>query len=476
MRGNAPCPVSRGTPITLAGGAPLTGAIAFNGVEFTLSQTVFDHTVRVRARRRFLMHSPIPGPFHGSIPSPDHAGAQHARLLDASFSALALLAAAGVWAGATLSGPQGDMVAVAKVSCVVLLITALTGMWLIERSAEMPRLGVTLLIESLRHRWDRRAARRAVALSPKETPARGLAGLLEGFSSWLNRLGETPAPVQEAAPDRHVEAQRLVAALYQEADSLSDTSNDIEESGRRLLGDVGGAEHACNQTQSALSRMTDRVVALTGAVSRTTAEAERVSAAGVELSELAFKSQQKIAVLDDRTASLLADIEHIERLLGRVGGLTESTYITGSRLGERGTPVVTLALELRDLGATALASILGIEATLAEMGSQAAAATKAAEQIGTRVHAQHELGLGLSHAVLQQSAEIAEIMRMLDEAQAGCLTLRASVEAVTRHGLARSVQTAKLREAAGRLPTHADNVASVLRGIPDFAPRIDFEY
>jgi hypothetical protein len=56
------------------------------------------------------------------------------------------------------------------------------------------------------------------------------------------------------------------------------------------------------------------------------------------------------------------------------------------------------------------------------------------------------------------------------------LTLRASVEAVTRHGLSRSIQTSKLREAAARLPTHADNVARVLRGIPDFAPPIDFEF
>jgi hypothetical protein len=84
------------------------------------------------------MHSPIPGPFQGSMPSPDLAGAQHARLLDVSFSALALLAAAGVWVGAHLAGPAADMVAVAKVSCAVLLVTALTGMWMIERSAGMP--------------------------------------------------------------------------------------------------------------------------------------------------------------------------------------------------------------------------------------------------------------------------------------------------------------------------------------------------
>ena len=425
------------------------------------------------------MHSPIPGPFQGSMPSPDLAGAQHARLLDISFSALAVFAAAGVWAGAHLAGPLADVVAIAKMSCAVLLVTALTGMWMIERSAEMPRLGVTLLLESLRRRADRRAVRRAVSLAPDQVPARGLAGLVEGFFGWVDRLGEpTPAPADAdpAQIDRRGHVQSLVAALYREADGLSDTSNDIEDSARRLAGDLGTAEQACNRTQSALSRMTDRVVALTSAVAKTTSEADRVSTASVELSELAFASQRKVAALDGRTSAIQSDVELVERLLGRVGGLTEAAYITASRLGHEGTPVVTLALELRELGAAALGTIAAIEASLAEMSSQAEAATKTALEIGDRVHRHHELGLGLSHAVSQQGAEIAEILRMLDEAQAGFLTLRAGVEAVTRNGHARNVQAAKLREAAGRLPTHADQVASVLRGLPDFAPPIEFEF
>ena len=424
------------------------------------------------------MHSPIPGPFAGSIPSPDLAGARHARLLDASFSALGIVAAGGVWAGAHFAGQQADVVAVAKVSCAVLLVTALTGMWIIERSAEMPRLWITGFVESWRRRMDMRSLQRAVTLSPRETPARGVAGLLEGFSGWLDRVGEPgyEAPAEELIADRRSEAQRLVAALYREADSLCDTSNDIEESGRRLLGDLGSAEGACDQTQSALSRLTDRVAALTAAVGTTTLQVDQMKTVSVTLADLAFASQRKMATLDERAASLSADIEGVGRLLGRVGGLTEAAYITGSRLGEQGTPVVTLALELRELAALALTAIDGIGASLAEMTSQAAAAARTGQDIDARVQLQHELGLGLAHAVSQQGAEIADIIRMIDEAQQGFLTLRASVEAVTRHGMSRSVQTTRLREAAARLPTHADNMASVLRGLPDFAPPIEFEF
>ena len=173
--------------------------------------------------------------------------------------------------------------------------------------------------------------------------------------------------------DRRGQAQSLVAALYREADGLSDTSNDIEESARRLAGDLGTAEQACNLTQSALSRMTDRVVALTGAVAKTTAEADGVTAASIALSELAFASQRKVAAMDDRAAAMQSDIAQIERLSARVGGLAGAAHMSASRLGNAGAPVVTLALELRELGAAALGTIAGLETNLAEMLRQATA-------------------------------------------------------------------------------------------------------
>ena len=77
-------------------------------------------------------------------------------------------------------------------------------------------------------------------------------------------------------------------------------------------------------------------------------------------------------------------------------------------------------------------------------------------------------------AVAQQGEEIAALLRTLDEAQSGFMMLRASVDAVSRHGSAGAAKTETLRKAALRLPAHAESLASILRGIPDFAPRYDF--
>ena len=423
------------------------------------------------------MHPPMPGPFHGSMPSPDLAGAHSARLLDAGFSVLAMLGAAGVWAGATLAGPDADRVAVAKVSCAVLLVTALTGMWLIERSADMPRLGVTILYEAIRRRRACRLPRRAVVLASDEMPARGIRGLVNWIFTRTRGIGGAPAaePAASAPRDRRAQAADLLANLYQEADCLADTSNDFETAGRRLAAELGTAEEACNLTRSAFRRITQRVVALTEAVRTTTDAARQVTAASVALSEQAFGSQCRVAQLDAQTAQLLAGMEQIESQLRRAGRLSAAAGAATLPMGEAGGSVSLIAAELGDLAVGTLAAVEAMQSSLAEMARQAAVAAKNAQGLSEKVSLQHDLGLGLSHAVTQQGAEIAEVLRGLDEAQAGFITLRAGVEAITRHGAARSAQSFKLREAASRLPSHADALAAMLRSLPDFAPPIGFD-
>jgi hypothetical protein len=110
------------------------------------------------------------------------------------------------------------------------------------------------------------------------------------------------------------------------------------------------------------------------------------------------------------------------------------------------------------------------------MSSQAAEASAAAQEICEQVKAHHELGLALSHAVRQQGQEIAGILHILDAARSGIVTLRASVQAVTRHGTARLAKSDSLREAAARLPGHADAMARILRDLPDLVPSPGFDF
>ena len=411
------------------------------------------------------MIRPHPGSFHGSMPSPDFSGARHARRMDLCFSGLALLACTGVWLGAAYGGPGADIVGLTKLSCAAVLVSAATGMWVIQRATSVPRLAVTPLVQAVRRRLTGQAFRQAVILAPHEMPAHGLTGLAEDLKAWLQRQPGNQASPEAASAHSWEQAQQIMTDLYREADFLGEASHGITDEDRHLTGELGKAGAACKTMQTALAQLTDRVVSLTEAVGGTTAEAQRVVSLSVGLSEQAFAGQLHVAGLDDQSATLQLGAEQVESLLLRLDRFGAGTDAL---------PAV-LAADLQSLAAGVRQTIGGLQANLAEMADQARSAALTACELGERVKGQHDLGLGLAHAVTQQGEEVGEILRILAEAQTGFVTLRDSVEAVTRHSPARTAKAEQIRKAAARLPTHAETLASVLRSLPDFAPPIEYE-
>ncbi len=432
------------------------------------------------------MYRPLPGPFLGSMPSPALPGARLGWLLDGGCSAMALVAAGGVWAGALLAatGPGGaglDIVMATKLSCAALLLVALAGMWLIARTAEVPRLAFSLLCDLLAQRFSGRSQRRAVMLpAAHRRAAPGLLGLLA--RRWRGRAAPPIAPDAQAAlgnaalRDCRTQARDLSGVLAQEAGRLAEMSAEIEAGGDRLAADTARAGEACAVTQAALAHVTDRIVALTGAVSATTGELQRAAGLGASLADQAMAGQQRIAGLDDRSAGLLVAVEQIEALLQRVGKLARATAMAAARGGAPAQAFCELAASIQEAACGALAALARMGEDIAEMGRQTGEAARAASEISARVSRHHELGLALAHAVGQQAEAIASIIRQLDEAQSGFVTLRACVEAVSRHGPARLARAEALREAAARLPVQAEGLAALLRAVPDFAPPEDYGF
>jgi len=422
------------------------------------------------------MHQLSPGSFHGSMPSPDLAGARLGRKQDLCFSAVIVVAALATWASTAAAGPV-EILPMAKIICAQTILIGLMGMWLIERTTEVPRLSIVLLFEAVGRRLDRHAFRRAVILGPKERAAWGITGVIEDLVAWTGATdgdsGSAPALGEHYSTALRAgrnQARQIVTALYSDADVLSQASGEIEAAGHRLTTDIRAAGAACSGAQTAISTVTESVTSLTSAVVTTTAEAKRVTALSVSLSEQAFASQRCVAGLDDKTATLLVAVEQIDRLLQRMGTLGQAAAVEAARQGEAGRPFAPLAAGVQELAGATLAAVAGIEASLREMTGQAASAARTTQELCERVKGQHDLGLALSQAVAQQGEDVGQILRGLDEAQSGFVTLRASVEAVARHGTTRMAKTEQLRAAAARLPGHADMVSAILQRIPDFSP------
>ncbi len=414
-----------------------------------------------------------PGPFLGSLPSPDIGGARLSRQLDLICSSLAILAGGAVWLGAWVNGPDYDVVGLTKASSGVGLAAALMGMVLVNTAAGWERLGVSLILEAVGRRLHFFPAGRAVRLAPEETPARGIAGLVEALVWRIRRLNAPPSDTTKpgdlydaAVREGRAQAQQIVKALYQHADTLSEASGEIETGAQRLDADGRAAGTACAGAELAIGRTEQHLASLTAAVAATTAQLGRMTETAVALSDRAFAGQRGVAALDDGTARLLVGIGRIEGLAKRVGDLGVAAAATG---GAPGAFEASVAAVIRELAEGMLTSLAALQADAATMSGQVGAALRTTQEICDWVTAQHELGLALSHAVSRQGEEVSAVLRLLEEARSGFVTLRASVAAVTRHGSARLAASGALREAAGRIPGHADAVAAILRDIPDFA-------
>ncbi len=429
------------------------------------------------------MQSPAPGPFLGSMPSPDLGGARLARLLDVVCSGLAILSAACVWLGAGLTGAAPDIPRLLRVSSLVLLCAAVAGMWLTNRAAGWERMGIAQLLEGFERRLFQYRRKKAVRLAPAETAASGIAGLIEALFENVQRwkapafgAAERVAVYDAALRLGRGEAQEIVSALYQDADVLVETAGDVADGLHGIASAGQHAGQACERAEVSINQVIERVTSLTGAVAATTAQAQRVSASAIALSDRAFAGQHSVVALDDHAARLVAAIRTMEDEVKRMGNLGESAAIEAERSGDAAHALAPIVSGIQELSRGTLAALGGLQDEVAGMSARAAEASLLAYDMCESVKTQHELGMALSCAVRQQGEEIAGILQALDESRSGFVALRASVSAVTRSGAARLAGSETLRGAAARMPGHADAMVRVLRDMPDHVPTQGFDF
>jgi len=426
------------------------------------------------------MYRPIPGPFHGSVRLEDAPVARLSRAVDLCVSFMTVVAACSVVIAAYALSVDPDLRTVTLLACLAALAVAVPGLWLLERTAEAPLLAVTQVFARVQARMAAGEDRQAV-LNVPEDAYHGLAGLLGDLAIRARRLqaGRTRSElaargVNQALAAGRDQARLLAQTLKRDAAALGQAAADIDMTAERLAGEAEAAQASVTFTQSAMAAVTSGAVGLAAAVRATTAEAERSTTLAVQLSETAFGTQRSIAGLDDKTAALVLATEAVAEVLRRAGSLGRQASEEAARAGAEGRLAAGIAAELQALAAAAVVSVDGLQASLAELRSETGLAARRVAELSNLIKAQHDLGHAVCHAVMQQGEDIAAMLARLNEAHSGFVTLRAGVESVMRTGAERAANAEAVRAAAKRLPSHADTVASILRGIPDFAPPADY--
>jgi hypothetical protein len=162
------------------------------------------------------------------------------------------------------------------------------------------------------------------------------------------------------------------------------------------------------------------------------------------------------------------------RSTARSVGALASASVAAAQAGLEGADLASVGQELLRFVDATKATLDESLAVLRSITAETAEATRRVAEIDAMVQSQHEAGTAMSRAVDQQGEEIGRLLKDIYEARSGFAALRAGVDAVSRAGATRTQSAAALRDAAGKLPTHADAVASLLRDIPDFRPAQEF--
>ncbi len=375
------------------------------------------------------MHRPPPGPFYGSMPSPDLPGARLCRMLDLTLSAILLVAAGSIWCVGLLSAAEPDIVWLTKISCSMVAVCGGIGLWLIHRTSERPRLSVSRLYDLVFQKLEGREQRRAVMLPPVSGPLERVADLIVDLARRVRQL-------QERADSTEADAADLSKSVSRDAAFAGEASTD-SAAAAEFAQDAARAGAACGAAQSAVSEATTRAVALTSAVALTTDAIKQAAALSSGLAQESLVVQRQFSDLELGRAALMTSIDHVAGLAGRVVVLGQTA--ADGRPEDGPDHVIALAAAIENLGGQLLSATASIRADLGQSSCQTAEAVKAMRAILAHFDTLHDRVGSLSEAVCSQTDEIVGVLSALNQAQSGFIILRQSVEAVARLGAARLV-------------------------------------
>lgn len=424
------------------------------------------------------MHRPIAAPFQVSLPMVVGPADRLARLIDVSFGAIAILAACAVWVGAYRLGTAPGSASVLGWSCTALLVPSLLGLWVMRQAQDAPRLALARLYDSAL----RRLARGEALAVPDAAEGEGyvaLAGLLGDLAILTRKLRRlwsqdnlAGGRLQESIRAARSQALAVARQMKGEAATLDEAALQAERTDAALTRCVDETAKSCDETEGAVGRALQRVTELTDTVRATTAGTRRMEEVASRLSLAAHGTQTAFAGLEDKLGRLDTAIAHIDHAVKTAGTQAEIGVTSSEADRDEADPdgIGQGMPSLSDATRTALDQCLTI---LRAVLSDTAAATRHVGDIDAAVQSQREAAMVLGRAVDRQGEEIGRILLDIYEARSGFATLRAGVDAVSRSLPSRAQAALALRDAAGKMPSHAEVVAGLLRDIPDFRPTFE---
>ena len=416
------------------------------------------------------MHRPVAASFDGSFPAETTIAASLPRQLNLWIGTLAMLCAAAVWETAIFAVDQPDLILVSKLSCMVMLAVALAGLWMCHLAELDSELAVRQAYGwALKEMND--DAPRAVPLRPAASGSETLGRLLGQGAVKISNFQRRRDTELQANIDLHQinEAARLEAAgvahrIANDSILLTSAAAQVEAAVTTGVENLASTAISFEVANTAVGRATDRAISLTDLVRTNTSFIEKMAFVAVHASEVAHATHRSVANLNAQSAKWVAFIEQVGEVARNLTLVAKSARAEATRTAPPGAALV--ADELQKLATTALTMFDAGTVMIAELAKEIAQASRSTTQIGDMVQANHELAKSMSENVLQQGEEIARMLNDIYEGRSGFVTIRESVAAVTRAGLATREAADLVRQANSRLPGHAKQLDNLFRNVP----------
>ena len=391
--------------------------------------------------------------------------------LERAFAFASLVAACGAATAGGLARLGYGWQAVLIVTMLSLLVCAVAGIWAQDVVTQFQRGEVArVYATALKGKRDRAVERRAGQPTRMESVGLSIAMLvdqLRAVALGRDTLTGWVTNTRAVLGVRSRESEQWAARIGEDAQVLATAaaaSRLVEADVANRMGQV--RNHAENAAAATVG-LTDDVERLATAVRAVTAQSTRATEIATRLSETAFAAQRRMAGLADSAVAMLHAADLVHGVLHKAEMLALNASIEAARAGEAGRGFAVVAAEVKILAQSGTVALDGMKDAVRSLQLEVAEITQRVQGIGEVVQAQNEFGHALSHAASLQSDAVGRVLHRAGMAQGEVQTLHAEVDGFrltdTRLGAGAAAE-----QAMERLPSYAEAMAQILRGLPDF--------
>lgn len=400
------------------------------------------------------------------------AQARTGDTMEFALSFLALVAPAGLACGAYLGRSGFGWPALLAAASVTLLACALVSIvaqdrLVVQQRGELARVYTA----ALQGQRDRLLDHRSGRPSRLESLGLCLASLIESARLAVlrgNRLARWAADTRTEIEQRAKESQRLATDLGEDARVIARAVVGAGRAEADAVDRLTLVMSRANAAASATDALANDAAQLTEAVRSVTASAEQASGIASRLAETAFATQRGVAGMSNAATTLANTVDQVKGVLHRTEVLSLNASIEAARAGEDGRGFAVVAAEVKALataGLTALDKLLGV---MRDMKSQTGQLGQRVQEFSDVIQAQHDFGHALSHASMLQADALGRVLHHLGLARTDISDVQAQLNSVTLPE-PRASSSLAVQQAVERLPSYAEAMTQILRGLPDFS-------